>query len=135
MWKSGVIREPIACPIKGWMLELAGGLGDVRSLTGTISLISAAVWQAGQGRKHFLRPLIAAGLLCLLQTLSTLGDEAKTSSIFYLWASWIFFFYFTKNLGILKRIFKLNSLFLYFIISLILNSEEMHASFSASPFV
>lgn len=76
------------------MLELSRGLGDIRSLTGTISLISAAVRQAGQDRKHFLRLLIAAGLLCLLQTLSTLGDEAKTNSFFYLWASWIFVSYY-----------------------------------------
>lgn len=105
MWKSGVIREPIACPIKGWMLELAGGLGDVGSLTGTISLISAAVWQAGRGRKHFLRLLIAAGLLCLLQTLSTLGHEAKTSSVFYLWASCIFFFLFYKEFRYFEKDF------------------------------
>lgn len=79
------------------MLEFARGLGDIGPLTGTISLISAVVWQAGQGSKHFLGPLIAAGLLCLLQTLSTLGDEAKTNSFIYLWASWIIIYFLQRN--------------------------------------
>lgn len=84
------------------------GLGDVRSLTGTISF-NQCCGVAGHGRKHFRRLLIAEDYTVSFRTLSALGTEAKTNSFFYHWASWNFE---QKNLDILKRIFKLNSFFL-----------------------
>lgn len=96
--------------------------------------ISAGVWQdtaESTSKRCWLQQRL---WLSSYRTQSALGGDANKDQQLVLSLGHLGYFH--KKIGdFLKRIFKPDSFLLYLTTSLILNSEEMHFSFSASPFV